>query len=60
LPFPTVADPEAPPLRTERHIPNSIATFEMTQKYDNLSKGALVPRSRLHHDPPENESEDHD
>jgi hypothetical protein len=26
LPFPTVTDPEAPPLRPERHIPNSIAT----------------------------------
>ena len=27
LPFPTVIDPAAPPLRTERHIPNSIATM---------------------------------
>ena len=27
LPFPTVTDPAAPPLRTERHIPNSIATM---------------------------------
>ena len=27
LPFPTVTDPEAPPLRPERHIPNSIATM---------------------------------
>ena len=27
LPFPTVTDPEAPPLRTERHVPNSIATM---------------------------------
>jgi hypothetical protein len=26
LPYPTVSDPEAPPLRPERHIPNSIAT----------------------------------
>jgi len=26
LPFPTVTDPEAPPLRTQRHVPNSIAT----------------------------------
>jgi len=26
LPFPTVTDPEAPPIRPERHIPNSIAT----------------------------------
>src|SRR5439155_22689363 len=24
LPFPKITDPEAPPLRTERHIPNSI------------------------------------
>jgi hypothetical protein len=38
-----------------------VQSFGMTQKYDNLSKGTLVPRSRLHHDPPEkNESEDHD
>src|SRR5947208_13972606 len=27
LPFPTVTDPEDPPLRPERHIPNSIATM---------------------------------
>ena len=27
LPFPTVTDPEAPPLRTQRHLPNSIATI---------------------------------
>ena len=27
LPFPTVIDPEDPPLRPERHIPNSIATM---------------------------------
>ena len=27
LPFPTVTDPEAPPIRPERHIPNSIATI---------------------------------
>ena len=26
LPFPSVQDPEAPPLRPERHVPNSIAT----------------------------------
>src|ERR1700730_3348928 len=26
LPFPTVTDAEAPPIRPERHIPNSIAT----------------------------------
>src|SRR6185295_4992014 len=26
LPFPRVTDPEAPPIRPERHIPNSIAT----------------------------------
>ncbi len=26
LPFPRVIDPEAPPIRPERHIPNSIAT----------------------------------
>jgi hypothetical protein len=27
LPFPTVTDEEAPPIRPERHIPNSIATM---------------------------------
>ena len=27
LPFPTITDPEAPPLRPERHVPNSIATM---------------------------------
>ena len=27
LPFPTVTDPGAPPIRPERHIPNSIATM---------------------------------
>jgi Glutathione S-transferase, N-terminal domain len=27
LPFPNVIDPEAPPPRTERHVPNSIATM---------------------------------
>jgi hypothetical protein len=27
LPLPMVTDPEAPPLRTERHVPNSIATM---------------------------------
>jgi len=26
LPYPTVTDPEDPPLRPERHVPNSIAT----------------------------------
>ena len=25
--FPPITDPEAPPIRTERHIPNSIATL---------------------------------
>ena len=29
LPFPTVTDPEAPPIRPERHIPNSIATLRV-------------------------------
>jgi hypothetical protein len=27
LPFPPVTDPQAPPIRPERHIPNSIATM---------------------------------
>ena len=29
LRFPTVTDPEAPPLRTQRHVPNSIATLRI-------------------------------
>jgi rRNA maturation protein Nop10 len=29
LPYPTVFDPEDPPLRPERHIPNSIATMRL-------------------------------
>jgi len=27
LPFPGVIDPKAPPLRSERHVPNSISTL---------------------------------
>ena len=27
LPFPAITDPEAPPIRPERHVPNSIATM---------------------------------
>ena len=27
LPFPKITDPGAPPIRTERHVPNSIATL---------------------------------
>ena len=27
LPFPVISDPEAPPLRPQRHLPNSIATI---------------------------------
>src|SRR5262249_5387452 len=27
LPYPVVTDPEAPPLRPQRHVPNSIATL---------------------------------
>jgi hypothetical protein len=27
LPFPRLIDPEAPPLRPERHVPNSLATL---------------------------------
>ena len=29
LPFPPVTDPAAPPLRPERHVPNSIATMRL-------------------------------
>ncbi len=38
LSYPTVTDPEAPPLRPERHIPNSIATIK------SLSGKFLSPR----------------
>jgi len=27
LPYPAVTDPEAPPIRPERHVPTSIATL---------------------------------
>jgi hypothetical protein len=27
LPYPTVIDPEAPPIRPQRHVPNSLATI---------------------------------
>ncbi|MGH6814468.1 MAG: hypothetical protein ACREC6_02070, partial [Hyphomicrobiaceae bacterium] len=27
LPYPKIIDPEAPPIRLERHVPNSIATL---------------------------------
>ena len=41
LPFPKVTDPEAPPLRPERHIPNSIAT---------MRRRLVSPSSRPCHD----------
>jgi len=41
LPYPTVTDPEDPPLRPERHIPNSIATMRI-KIIDALV--ALLPR----------------
>src|SRR4051812_43147023 len=41
LPYPIVTDPEDPPLRPERHIPNSIATMRI-KIIDALV--ALLPR----------------
>src|SRR6266478_5920466 len=41
LSYPTVTDPEDPPLRPERHIPNSIATMRI-RMIDALIK--LLPR----------------
>ena len=45
LPYPTVTDPEAPPLRPERHIPNSIATMRRTA--DRRSRKDPVAMSLL-------------
>ena len=41
LPFPRVADPEAPALRSERHVPNSIATMRL-----RLNAGLVATLSR--------------
>jgi SRSO17 transposase len=41
LPFPRVTDPEAPPLRPERHVPNSIATMRR-----RLNAGLVATLSR--------------
>ena len=41
LPFPKVTDPEAPPLRPERHVPNSIATMRL-----RLNVGLVARLSR--------------
>ena len=41
LPFPRVTDPEAPPLRTERHVPDSIATMRL-----RLNAGLVATLSR--------------
>src|SRR3954464_13551838 len=41
LSYPTVTDPEDPPLRPERHIPNSIATMRI-RMIDALVR--LLPR----------------
>ena len=50
LPFPQVIDPEAPPLRPERHIPNSIATMRrrlIDALVHSFAAMSLLPRS--HH-----------
>src|SRR6516165_798034 len=42
LPYPVVTDPEAPPLRPQRHVPNSIATLHRRVVYAIAQ--ALLPR----------------
>jgi hypothetical protein len=42
LPYPVVTDPEAPPLRPQRHVPNSIATLHRRAVY--AIGQALLPR----------------
>src|SRR5262249_4447060 len=39
LPYPVVTDPEAPPLRPQRHVPNSIATLHRRAVYANRTCG---------------------
>ena len=51
LPFPKVTDPEAPPIRPERHIPNSIATMRrrlMIALARRLSRCPCCNRSTKH------------
>lgn len=43
LPFPTVTDPEAPPIRPERHIPNSIATLRRRLTVDLAKRLGRCP-----------------
>src|SRR6516225_1006228 len=42
LPYPVVTDPEAPPLRPQRHVPNSIATLH--RRAVHAIAQALLPR----------------
>src|SRR5215467_7505105 len=42
LPYPVVTDPEAPPLRPQRHVPNSIATLH--RRVVHTIGQALLPR----------------
>ena len=54
LPFPKVIDPEAPPPRTERHVPNSIAlgpTIVRCRRHIGLSELCLQSRFHLVFDP---------
>jgi hypothetical protein len=41
LPFPLVTDPAAPPLRPQRHVPNSIATVHYAMVLDRPEAAAM-------------------
>ena len=43
LPYPKVTDPEAPPLRPERHVPNSIATLRRRLIIELVAKLSRCP-----------------
>ena len=55
LRYPTVTDPEAPPLRPERHIPNSIATVRrrliaiLVRSYRDVHAARLQPQDTCAH-----------
>jgi hypothetical protein len=48
LPFSPVTDPEAPPIRPERHIPNSIATRRCLASFSPAPR--IDVRAAMHHD----------
>ncbi len=57
LPYPTIIDPEAPPMRPERHVPNSIATMRVRLIHDLIKTMTRCPccgaiaASRTHRNP---------